>query len=63
MFGTLVVVLPSEFKGGELHLWNNAYKEPIVKLAGQREFATGLAAWLVEALFSISLKLAMCGNC
>jgi len=50
MFGILVVVLPSEFKGGELHLWNNAYKEPIVKLAGQREFATGLAAWLVCSL-------------
>jgi hypothetical protein len=48
MFGTLIVVLPSEFEGGELHLWNNqkkAFDELVVKLAQQSEFSTGLAAW------------------
>jgi hypothetical protein len=53
MFGTLIVVLPSQFEGGELHLWNNGNihgfsEESGVKLAEQREFSTGLAAWLVK---------------
>jgi len=50
MFGTLIVVLPSKFEGGELHLWNSGdindfSEEPGVTLAEQREFSTGLAAW------------------
>ncbi|KAF8540725.1 hypothetical protein BDD12DRAFT_879964 [Trichophaea hybrida] len=56
MFGTLIVVLPSKFEGGELHLWNNQRKavdEPLVKLAGQSEFFTGLAAWYTNVTHSI----------
>jgi len=56
MFGTLIVVLPSKFEGGELHLWNNqkrAFDELVVKLAQQNEFSTGLAAWYTNVTHSV----------
>ena len=48
MFGTLVVCLPSEHEGGQVHLTHGS-QEKLIDTAPSSKFGFSYLAWLVSA--------------